>query len=300
MFRKVENKKIPDYDPEIIAWQRKDGKDLDAQLIFLFPKEGDNIKKKKYFAVKDYEKALFYNKGVLVDVLGGGIYELGKDARIKGTEIVWIDTSIVEFPWGVPKNNGIPCKDGLTVGLHGDLKLKVSDVKAFYNKLVAGKGEWTTLDLKNWIKSLLHTSLRDIFKNYEVKQILLEDRERVLNLVISKVTEEFLKFGLELETFNLLGIKYPDELRSIIEQDVTKTKLISKIGKESVNGLIEQKKNIENRINELKEKLQEEQNKLLDAKINQEYYEKKKEQIEDFIKEYQEELKKISEKISRI
>ena len=38
--------------------------------------------------------ALFYNQGVLVDIAQGGIYMLEKNARVKGTEIVWID----EFP----------------------------------------------------------------------------------------------------------------------------------------------------------------------------------------------------------
>ncbi len=93
-FKEIKGKKFKDDDPEIIAWQRKDRGNLETSLLYSFPQPGDKIKDKKFFAVKDYEKVLFYNQGVLVDVLWGGIYELDKKARIKGTEIVWIDTSI--------------------------------------------------------------------------------------------------------------------------------------------------------------------------------------------------------------
>jgi len=63
---------------------------------------------------------------------------------------------------------------------------------------------------------------------------------------------------------------------------------------------MEQKRKIQNRIDELRDKLNKEQDRLLDAKINNEYFEKKKAQIQDFIKECEDELKKINEKISRI
>jgi len=136
--------------------------------------------------------------------------------------------------------------------LFGDLKLKINDVKIFYNDIVAGKKEWVIQDLKDWIMSLLHTSLRDIFKNYNVKQVILEDRERVINLITSKITEEFLRYGLELETFNIIGIKTPEDIQEVIDQDKNKLKTISKVSRENLDGLVQQKDEISNRIKELK------------------------------------------------
>ncbi len=281
MFKKIKDKKFKDYDPEIIAWQRETKEGLETPLMYLFPQPGDNIKEKKFFAVKDYEKTLFYNKGELIGVLGGGVYELEKKARIKGTEIVWIDTSFTEIPWGIPQSEGIPTKDGYIVGLYGDLKLKISDVKVFYNDVVAGTKIWTVQNLKEWIVSLMHTSLRDIFKTYTAKSILLEDRERVINLITSKVTEEFLRYGLELETLNVIGIKAPDDAEKLFKED-----------KERIEYFAKQKKNLQKRIEELKNKLKEQQDLLLKDKITQQDYNKKKKQIQMFIDEVQDELKK--------
>lgn len=270
LYREIKDKQYKDYDPEIIAWQREPKEDLKTALMYSFPQPENNIKTKRFFAVKDYERALFYNKGELVGVLGGGIYEIDKKARIKGTEIVWIDTSLLNIPWGIPIKNGILTKDNVLIGLHGDLKLRIQNPKTFYKDIVAGKKEWTVQDIKDWIISLLHTSLRDIFKNYFVKQIILEERERVINLITAKVTEEFIRYGLELETFNIIGLKTTIEAQKIIDKDRAK------------------KKNLEDRIKELNEKKNELQNLLLNDRITQKEYYKKREQIDRFIKEAQE------------
>ncbi|MHA1499224.1 MAG: SPFH domain-containing protein [Promethearchaeota archaeon] len=299
-FKEIKGKKFKDDDPEIIAWQREDRGNLDTSLLYSFPQLGEKIKDKKYFAVKDYERALFYNQGTLVDVLRGGIYELDKKARIKGTEIVWIDTSLTEIPWGIPKKHGLPTKDGVTIGLFGDLKLKINDAKTFYNDIVAGKKVWVVQDLKDWIMSLLHTSLRDIFKSYNVKQVILEDRERVINLITSKITEEFLRYGLELETFNIIGIKTPEDLQEVIDQDKDKMKVISQISRGNLEDLILQKEELQLRMKELKDKKKELQDKILTDEITTDEYGKKQQQIDIFIEDAEEELKKIEESISKI
>lgn len=218
MYKKIKEKEIIDYNPEIIAWQRTEMDSKNASLLYIFPQPGDNIKKKKLFVVKDYEKALFYNKGELIGLLGGGVYELEKKAKIKGTEIVWIDTSFIDIQWGIPQSNGIPTKDGIFIGLHGDLRLKINDVKLFYTDVVAGKSEWGVQNLKEWIMSLINSSLRDLFKNYQAKQVVLEDRERVINLLIPKVSEELMVYGLELETLNIIGVKALEAKGKISDQ----------------------------------------------------------------------------------
>lgn len=299
-FKEIKGKKFKDDDPEIIAWQREDRGNLDTSLLYTFPQPGDKIKDKKYFAVKDYERALFYNQGTLVDVLRGGIYELDKKARIKGTEIVWIDTSLIEIPWGIPKKHGLPTRDGVTIGLFGDLKLKISDIRTFYNDIVTGKKEWVVQDLKDWIMSLLHTSLRDIFKNYDVKQVILEDRERVINLITSKITEEFLRYGLELETFNIIGIKAPEDIQEVLDQDKEKMKVISQVSRGNLEDLILQREELQLRMKELKDKKKELQDKILTDEITTDEYGKKKKQIDIFIEDAEEELKKIEESISKI
>lgn len=275
MFKAVNREKVKDHDPSTIEWVRENKDKLENELIFRFPKQGENIKSKKYFAVKDYERALFYNQGALIDVLSGGVYELEKPARVKGTEIVWIDTSLIDIPWGIPKKHGIHTNEGRVVGLHGDMKIKISDSRIFYENVIAGKKDWTVQDLKNWNTSLILTSLRDIFKTYNLKHILLEDREKVINRITVKVTDEFQNYGIDLETFNIIDIKVPEDIEEEVNQKMT------------------QKSQIQNRLLELNQRKQQIQDQLLNGEISSEEYEKKKILLENIIKETQQELNQI-------
>lgn len=261
MYKEIKNMKTKDFDPKIISWQREEKSSLDTPLMNAYPQPGDNIKEKKFFAVKDYEKALFYNKGVLVDVLGGGVYEIDKRAKVKGTEIVWIDTSFVEIQWGIPQTSGIPTKDGKIIGLHGSLKLRINDAKKFYNDVVAGKKIWTGNDLKEWIVNLLHTSLRDVFKNYTAKNVILEERDRVVTLLTSKITDEFVSYGLDLETLYVIGIKSPEGMEQMYQLEKEKASIADELELLKVKGELEtQKMDIE-----AAKKARERQEQILDA-----------------------------------
>jgi regulator of protease activity HflC (stomatin/prohibitin superfamily) len=242
MYKEIKNIKLKDFDPKIISWQREDKGDLNTSLMYIYPQLGDNIKDKKFFAVKDYEKAIFYNRGALVDVLGGGIYEIDKKAKVKGTEIVWIDTSLIEMPWGVPQSSGIPTKDGIIIGLHGNLKLRINDVKKFYTNVVAGKKVWTGNDLKNWIIDLLHASLRDVFKKYTAKNVLLEERDRVVTLLTSKITDEFVSYGLDLETLYVIGIKSPEGMEQLYNLEKEKASVADELELLKVKGELDAQK----------------------------------------------------------
>lgn len=300
MYKKIEDMHFKDRDPNVIAWQKDTRGELESPILYSFPQPESNIKKIKYFAVRDYEKVLFYNKGTLIGDISSGIYELSKDAKIKGTQIVWVDIAKIQIPWGIPIRNGIPTKEGYEVGCHGDIEVRISDPETFYNDVVAGKKDWIVQDLKNWIMNLLHSSLRDIFKNYNLKQIKLEDRERVINLVKSKVAEEFSGYGLQLDSFNILKINLPENLQEVVDYDADKVLTVTKTKKDDFDDLISQKQNSQDRINELNERINKLQDDLLDGQISQELFENKKQQTQKFISELQEKINNINKDLDEI
>jgi len=300
MFRKVEDEEYKDYDPEIIAWNREGTNSLEDPLIYSFPEPGDNIKKKKAFAVKDYEKVLFYNKGNLIDVVEGGLYELDKKARLKGTEIVWIYNSMIEIPWGIPLRNGIPTKEDLMVGLHGDLKLSIKDAQTFHKNVIGGRNNYKVQDLKDWIMTLLLTSLRDIFKKYSVKNIILEERERVINLVKQKIVGEFSKYGIHLETFNIIGIQAEESIQKILDHQKDIMISLAESSKDSFDILMKKKSKIEERKSELEENLKQLQDDLLNDKIKKQEFDTKKSIINDFLAEEDKKLQEVNDRLEKM
>ncbi|MFW9951102.1 MAG: SPFH domain-containing protein, partial [Candidatus Thorarchaeota archaeon] len=174
------------------------------------------------------------------------------------------------------------------VGLYGDLKLKIRDVSLFYNDVVAGKGPWTRQQLKEFINGLLFTSLRDIFKKYTAKQVMLEERDRIINLITGKVVEEFLRYGLELETLDILGVKTPGGNETLFNVEKVKFKLsedaeIYKLNLELANS--------GKRIAELKEKLDTLDELLVNDKISKDLYKTRVQRIEKELKELEQRSK---------
>lgn len=49
--------------------------------------------------------------------------------------------------------------------------------------------------------------------------------ERVINLITSKMSEEFLRYGIELDKFNKIGIRAPEGAQELFELEKEKTKV---------------------------------------------------------------------------
>ncbi|OLS12731.1 MAG: hypothetical protein RBG13Loki_3653 [Promethearchaeota archaeon CR_4] len=280
-------------DSEIIAWSRDGENESNPLIMYIFPKTGDNIKQKRYFAVKDYEKALFYDRGQLCGEFAGGVYTLNKESRVKGTEIIWFNTAMIPIPWGIPENAGIPTKDGFLIGLFGDLKLRISNVGTFFTDLVGGGREWNVQDLKNWIKGVLHTSLRDIFQNLTLTAILAESRERIANAMLAKITDDFLHYGLTLESFNILGFKYPPDAQPILDLPKREALEYAQVQDETRIQRAQHRQNVQERINELNTDIHSLEDGYIAGAIDNDTYESKKIALSNLLHELETELEKL-------
>ncbi len=290
MLRKKNGSIGKDRFPSIISWPQDDSKDQNSQLIYCFPKQSDNIKKAKFFNVKEHERALYLKHGELIAELSGGTYELEKKSRVKGTEILWFDTSMHQIFWGIPEKNGIPSQDGFLFGMFGDLKLHIYNVSIFYKYVIGGSKEWTMQQLKDWIISLFHVILRDIFKEFDISEIFQESREIVMNKVISKVCDEMNLYGLELDAFNILGFKTPENAKEILNSKQEQAFQFKKWLENEKKRDIEDRRAIQDRIISLKNRFQGLQNDLLENKITREEYDSKYQTIKKFIEEANSEL----------
>ncbi|MHA1562983.1 MAG: SPFH domain-containing protein [Promethearchaeota archaeon] len=290
MFRKKNGNNGKDRFPSIISWPQDDSKDQDSQLIYCFPKQNDNIKKAKFFNVKEHERALFLKHGELIAELSGGTYELEKKSRVKGTEVIWFDTSMHQIFWGIPETNGIPSRDGFLFGMFGDLKLHIYNVNIFYKYVIGGSKEWTIQQLKDWIISLFYVILRDIFKDFDISEIFQDSREIVMNKVISKVCDEMNLYGLELDVFNILGFKPPENAKEILNSKPEQAHQLKKWIENEKKRDIEDRQGIQDRIKSLKSRLLGLQNDLLENKIIREEFDLKRKMINEFLEEANAEL----------
>ena len=198
----------------LIIWEREESEDA-RELVYRIPNEKiTDMRKVEKFGVRDYERALIFNSGQLTSVLEGGIYEIGKSHRNAATEIVYVDNGIFELPWGIPFfQSMITTSEMVKVGMNGSIKLKIIDPSAFIQKVASFQNNFSDTIVKKFIISLLTTSLRDIVKKYTLKNLIQSNREDIKALTVTKVSQEFRLYGLELISNDILGFVFAPEVQ---------------------------------------------------------------------------------------
>ena len=252
------------------------------------------MRKVEKFGVRDYERALVYNSGQLTSVLEGGVYEIEKEHRNSTTEIVYVDNGIFELTWGIPYfQSMLTTSEMVKIGMHGTVKLKVIDYGAFIQKVVSYKKDFTDAIVREFITSLLITSLRDIVKKYTLKNLVQSNREDVKAMSVTKVSQEFRLYGLELISNDILGFAFAPEIQlqvdEILNEDIDNV-LTLKAEKEQVRlAIIDMKKN-----------LAELENEYTSGSLDDDEFEKREKRIKKIIRSREEDLKNIQSKIDSI
>ncbi|MHA2365277.1 MAG: SPFH domain-containing protein [Candidatus Hodarchaeales archaeon] len=294
LFKKIGEKLVGKEDT--LVWDRKETPESNPQrgLVYRVPnKEFPDMRRIKNFGVRDYERCLFYRTGALQAVLEGGIYEVDKEARNKATEIVWVDTGIVDVPWGIPHFQGLMTSELIKIGMNGNMKIRVSEPAAFITRVVAYKKDFTDQVTKEFISGLMITSLRDIVKNYTLRNFLLSNREDIKGLSRTKFSQEFKDYGLELISMDILGQAFPPEVQNDVDDILGETRA-------DISNLREEKARLEDAIKRMKLQLEELEEQYAAGNIDDEEFDKKENRINKIFKRREEDLKKIQSQIDEI
>jgi membrane protease subunit (stomatin/prohibitin family) len=203
MFKKIKGL-LSQNKHKILSWEHKKQNKKNYPIIYRFQGSRANIKEFEYFLVKDYESALVYKEGELFDIFNSGLYTLEKN--IDQIEIIWIETKVHNLKWGIPKSKGIQTKQG-KLGGHGEIKFRISNVRKFFESVIGSKQSFDLYDLKEWINSLLLTSLRQTFRNFTIEGLHSDKIKKFTHHLRALMIEDLVSYGLTLESFNILGIK---------------------------------------------------------------------------------------------
>ncbi|TFF85321.1 MAG: hypothetical protein EU551_04295 [Promethearchaeota archaeon] len=177
-----------------------------------------------YFAVKDYEEAIFLHKGEIVDVLKGGVYEIEGDARIEGTEIIWVDSREINLPFGIAKNkNLLRTADGFNIGAYCNLALEIYDTRQFINKL-SGPKIYSGQNLQDALRAILEKSLSDIIQSYNLIELANISQNKLASEVIVGINDLLMERGIKVSSFGPVSFLMPEEARPVI--DITKKDVI--------------------------------------------------------------------------
>jgi membrane protease subunit (stomatin/prohibitin family) len=278
----------------LIIWERSE-ENNSRNLVYRIPNDKiSDMRRVEKFGVRDFERALLFNSGQLTSILEGGVYEIDKNHRNSATEIVFVDNGIFELSWGVPHfQSMLTTSELIKVGMNGTLKLKVVDHGAFIQKVVAYRKDYSDQIVKEFITSLLTTSLRDIVKKFTLKNLVQSNREDIKALTVTKVSQEFRLYGLELISNDILGFAFSSEDQLQVDEILNET--LDDIAK-----LREEKDRLTLSIIDVKKQLETLENDYTSGKIDDEDYEKREARILKIKTKREEDLKLIQTKLNSI
>ncbi|MHA1251409.1 MAG: SPFH domain-containing protein [Candidatus Helarchaeota archaeon] len=234
---KIMNKKIGISKDKIVSWRHETFNDVDInekhlrrKITWKIPDINNprysNIKKIDYFSVKDYESAVFLNKGEIIDILKGGLYQLVKSAKVEGTEIVWIDSREIQLPFGIALNsNLLRTSDGFQLGMFFYITLKISDARKFVSK-ISGASIFTGEDLRNSVKNIIEIALSDIINSYRLIDLPNISQNKLAAEVMVNIYDQLYERGIKVIGFGPVRFNYSVEAKSVIElpkRDVIRT-----------------------------------------------------------------------------
>ncbi len=242
------------------------GPETESSLINRLKSEDfDSFRKYDGFVVKDPENAILLQSGSLVGVAGSGIYELDKNAKRPGSEIIWVTKREFIIKWGTP---GIYSSDNIMVGCYGISRMRVVNPRNFIMNVVSHKQYYSGDELKNWVKQTIIAAVKHVMSLYTVPELLKERRSLEIQ-TRSELGPETSRWGLELVGLDIGGFKVPDEYQALLSYEIEKQVL------EQQRELAEERKGFEvlgEKVKKYEQMLEQADEMFLSGKISEEKY----------------------------
>ncbi len=189
--------------------------DQDEELIIsrLSAHSTDTFKNIDGFVVKEYEHVVLLHQGSIVGIADSGIFELEKQSKTQGTEIIWITKREFEIKWGSPS---IYTEDKALIGCHGSCRVRINNPRSFVKNVVAEQTNYEVTALKKWIKHTLIGAIKTSLTNYTISELYTE-RKTISMKVRREINADFTRWGLELLSLDILGFRIPDRYMHLLE-----------------------------------------------------------------------------------
>lgn len=216
---------------DIVEWL-DDSNDI---IVHRFERYQNEIKNGAKLVVREGQKAVFVNEGVLADVFTPGTYELntknlpvlttlkgwkyGFDSPFKA-EVYFVNTRLfTDEKWGT--KNPVMLSDerfGLTeIRAFGTYSFRIIDPGKFVVDVVGTDGNFTNYEVNEHLKSLIVTRFTDTVGEANLPLELYAANTSELSETCREVMQpEFERVGIELEKFYIENVSMPEELKKEI------------------------------------------------------------------------------------
>ena len=223
---------------DIVEWV-DDNPDV---MVHRFERYQNEIKIGAKLTVREGQLAVLVNegeigRGQLADVFLPGMHTLttqnmpilstlkgwsyGFNSPFKAEVYFFKTTQFTGLKWGTP--GPVTMRDqefgAVRVTAHGIYSVRIKDPKSMLVELVGTKNEFSTQDIEENLRGKIGTHIKEVMPEIGVPVLDLESKVVLVgNRIQEKISDDFIKFGLELVEVQVQDIGLPEELEKAIDQ----------------------------------------------------------------------------------
>ncbi len=219
---------------DIVQWTEE----APNEILHKFDTRKSVVKWGTKLTVREGQVCVFCDKGNIADIFTPGMYTLNTDTLPILTallhwayafespfksDIYFISTKqFVKHKWGTA--TPVIIKDArlgaVRVRGYGTYSFKVNNAAKLLKELSGTRRSFTTADVEDYIRSLLVMGMSDAIgsSNTDIADLSANLME-LSAAVLKNMADSFLKFGLELTSFNIESISLPSEVEKAIDEN---------------------------------------------------------------------------------
>ncbi len=204
---------------------------------FPLPKGGREINHKSKLIVKESQQAIFVHKGQICDVFTPGTYDLNTNifpilSKLAGwkygfqtpisVDVYFVNTKqFTGYKWGT--SNPIMMRDpefgAIRVKGYGSYAFKIDDAGIFLKELFGTNSSYSTLDITDWLKTMLVSALTDALGESSISALDLAGNTTEFNQIVkANIQNKFKELGLMLTNLFIENMSVPEEVEKAIDE----------------------------------------------------------------------------------
>jgi membrane protease subunit (stomatin/prohibitin family) len=206
-------------------------------MVYRFERYGNEIKYGAMLTVRESQTAILVNEGRIADVYQPGLYKLetnnmpimttleswphGFNSPFKAEVYFFNMRRFTDLKWGT--KNPIMLRDkefgAVRLRAFGTYSVRIKNPEVFSKEIVGTNGHFRTGEISDQLRNLITSRFSSILGESNIPVLdLAGNYDDLSNYVSTRITPEFLAYGLEVNQLLIENISLPEEVEKALDK----------------------------------------------------------------------------------